>query len=149
MVVKTVKYEDYNGRLREEKCYFNLSRAELDDIDEELPGGLQGLMNNLAETSNIRGFIKTVKDLVKKSYGVKSTDGKRMIKNQEILDEFVQSEAYSEVLGDVLDSVENMLTFIRGILPINHLSQDDKDKYNREMDEIIEEARAIGAPPNN
>ena len=148
MIKKTVHYTDYNDREREETLYFNLSRAEFDDINDEMPGGIQGVINGLADTNNIRGFIKTVKELVKKSYGVKSNDGKRIIKNQEILDEFVQSEAYSVVLDDVLGSVESMLVFLRGIFPTGHLTPAEKAKYDAQMDEVIAEAAALTANNN-
>ena len=64
MIKKTVHYTDYNDREREETLYFNLSRAEFDDINDEMPGGIQGVINGLADTNDIRGFIKTVKELV-------------------------------------------------------------------------------------
>lgn len=141
MIKKTVRYKDFDGHNVEETYYFNLTRAEIDDIDTEEKGGFSGLLNSLIDRGTGRGILSVFKKLILRSVGIKSTDGRRIIKSQDILDDFTQSEAYSEVLYDVVSSVENALTFIRGIMPYEHLSPDDRAKFDKQFDELIEETR--------
>ena len=141
MIKKTVRYKDFDGHNVEETYYFNLTRAEVDDIDTEEKGGFAGLLNSLIDRGTGRGILSVFKKLILKSVGVKSNDGRRIIKNQDILDDFTQSDAYSEVLYDVVSSTESALTFIKGIMPYDHLAPEDKAKFDQQFNDILEETR--------
>ena len=80
MITKTIKYTDYNGVEREEKFLFNLSKAELMEMEMGTTGGLAETIQKIVETKDAPSIIKIFKDLVLKSYGEKSADGKRFIK---------------------------------------------------------------------
>ena len=82
MVIKTIKYEDYNGNIREEKFHFNLNQAELMEMEASKNGGLSTYIQRIAEEQDAPKIMELFKELLQKSYGVKSDDGKRFIKSK-------------------------------------------------------------------
>ena len=117
MLKKTIKYTDYNGNEREEDFYFNLTKAELIELEASVNGGYTELIKQLINTTNTAEIAKVWKDVILNAYGVKSVDGKRFIKNQDVKDEFVQSEAYSELYMELLSDPKKASAFIEAILP--------------------------------
>ena len=81
MVKKTIKYSDYNGTEREEDFYFNLSKVELLEMEMSTEGGLENKIKKIVESNNKTEIVKYFKDIIKQSYGKKSEDGKRFIKD--------------------------------------------------------------------
>lgn len=117
MLVKTIKYEDYNGQEREEEFLFNLSKAELIEMELGVDGGLDAKIKRLTQTMNGPEIMKLFKEIIMKSYGIKSDDGKRLIKNEQLSLEFTQTEAYSELLMELCSNPEAAANFIKAILP--------------------------------
>ncbi len=117
MIKKTISYTDYDGNERTEDFYFNLSKPELIEMQTSEAGGLEKKIEKISKEQDIKKIIELMKDIIKKSYGVKSDDGKRFIKNDEILDEFMQSEAYSELFMSLATDANAASEFINGILP--------------------------------
>lgn len=117
MYVKTIKYTDYNGVDREEEFCFNLSKAELIKLANSVPGGLATYLERIAKEKDDVEMSKTFYELLEMSVGVKSDDGKRFIKNNEIRDSFMQSEAYSELLMEFLHSDEAAAEFMNRVIP--------------------------------
>lgn len=118
MLTKTITYTDYNGVERTETFHFNLSQAEL--IEMQL-GGKDGLYSNklqkMIDNRDTAAIINTIKEFVLKSYGEKSDDGKRFIKSPEISAAFVQTEAYSQLITELLSDDAKSSEFILGIMP--------------------------------
>lgn len=119
MLKKRIKYTDYNGVEREEDFYFNLNKAEVAEMELSIKGGLAALIQQIVDTDNRPELIRIFKELILKAYGVKSLDGKRFIKNDEVRDEFVQSEAYSELFMELATNADSASDFINGIIPQN------------------------------
>ena len=97
MLKKTITYTDYDGVQRTEDFYFNLSKAEIAEMELSTAGGLDKTINRIVAEQDGARIIALFKDLVLKSYGKKSDDGRRFIKNQELRDDFAQTEAYSDL----------------------------------------------------
>ena len=118
MLAKTITYTDYNGVERTETFYFNLSQAEL--IDMQL-GGKDGLYSNklqkMIDNHDAAATVGTINELVLKSYGEKTDDGKRFIKSPEISEAFMQTEAYSQLITELLSDDAKSSEFILGIMP--------------------------------
>lgn len=118
MLVKPITYTDYNGVERTETFYFNLSQAEL--IDMQL-GGKDGLYSNklqkMIDNHDAAAIVATIKEFVLKSYGEKTDDGKRFIKSPEISEAFMQTEAYSQLITELLSDDAKSTEFILGIMP--------------------------------
>ena len=118
MLTKTITYTDYNGVERTEPFYFNLSQAEL--IDMQL-GGKDGLysdkLQKMIDNHDAAAIVATIKEFVLKSYGEKTDDGKRFIKSPEISEAFMQTEAYSQLITELLSDDAKSSEFILGIMP--------------------------------
>ena len=94
MKKETVTYTDYNGTERTEDFYFNLTKAEIMEMEMGTTGGLVEMIKRIVAAQDAPAIIKVFKDLILKAYGEKSPDGKRFIKSDEISTAFSQTEAY-------------------------------------------------------
>lgn len=117
MLKKTIKYTDYNDNHREETFYFNLSKAELSEMQLSAQGGLEALIKRIIEEQNVPEIIKILKEIILKAYGEKSDDGKVFMKSPELSHKFECTEAYSELFMEIVSTPENAMSFINGILP--------------------------------
>ncbi|UNI72541.1 MAG: hypothetical protein [Chaetfec virus UA24_144] len=119
MFKKTITYTDYNGLKRTEDFYFNLTKAECMDLELSRSGGLTSLIDKIVAEQDVSKISELFKEIINKSYGEKSPDGRRFIKNQEILDSFVQTEAYSELYMELATDSTAAAEFVNGILPVD------------------------------
>lgn len=117
MLKKTISYVDYDGNKREDTCYFNLNKAEIAEMELVTEGGLKAYLEKIVEEKDAKRIVGTFKELILKSYGVKSEDGKRFIKNDKLREEFVQTEAYSELFVELATDAEAAAAFVNGIIP--------------------------------
>lgn len=117
MLKKTIKYTDYNGVERTEDFYFNLTKAEIAEMELEVPGGMTAMIDRITKTQDTPSLIKMFKDLILRSYGRKSDDGRRFIKNPELVEEFKDSEAYSELFMELATNADAASAFVNGIVP--------------------------------
>lgn len=123
MIKKTIAYEDYNGVERKEDFYFNLSKAEVMEMEMSTAGGLAEMIQRVVAAQDQVSIIKIFKDLILKAYGVKSPDGKRFIKSKELSDEFSQTEAYSQLFMELATNADAAADFVNGIVPANMAKQ--------------------------
>ena len=117
MVKKTIKYSDYNGNEREEDFYFNLSKVELLEMEMSTEGGLENKIKKIVESDNKPEIVKYFKDIIKQSYGKKSEDGKRFIKDPKDFEEFAQTEAYVNLFMELATNSDAAANFVNGIIP--------------------------------
>lgn len=117
MYAKTIKYTDYNGNQREETFYFNLSKAELIDLEWRTPGGLENYMKHIMSMMDGQALADTFKMLIEKSYGVKDPEGRRFIKNEQVLKNFTETEAYVELYVQLATDDKAAAEFVNGIFP--------------------------------
>lgn len=117
MLKKTITYTDFNGVERTEDFYFNLSKAEIAEMELSVEGGLAAKIDELVATNNAGKILQTFKDLILAAYGVKSEDGKRFIKNEELKTEFSQTEAYSELFMELATNSDAASNFVNNIIP--------------------------------
>lgn len=117
MLVKSITYTDYNGVERTEEHFFNLTKAEIMEMEMSTTGGLAEMIQRIVAAQDTPAIIKIFKDLIIKSYGQKSPDGKRMIKNDAIREEFMQSEAYSQLFMELATDADKAAAFVNGIMP--------------------------------
>lgn len=119
MLKKTITYNDYNGVERTEDYYFNLSKAEVMEMEMGTTGGFAGMIQRIVAAQDAPSIIKIFKDLILKAYGVKSPDGKRFIKSEELSTEFSQTEAYSKLFMELATDADAASEFIEGIVPVD------------------------------
>ena len=117
MLAKTITYTDYNDVERTETFYFNLSKAELMEMELGTEGGYTSYLRKISETQNIPALAAIFKDLILMTVGEKSIDGKRFVKSDEIRDAFKQSEAYSVLYMELATDPAKAGEFVNGIIP--------------------------------
>lgn len=117
MLKKTIKYTDYNGNEREEDFYFNLTKAEVAEMELSINGGLAALITKITQEIDQAAIVELFKELILKSYGEKSLDGKYFIKNEEVRTKFSQTEAYSELFMEIATETDAAVEFVNGIVP--------------------------------
>jgi hypothetical protein len=117
MYKKTVNYTDYNDVPRTETFYFNLTKAEVLEMELGTVGGLSAMIQGVIDAKDTPALIKIFKDLVLKAYGEKSPDGKRFIKSPELSEAFSQTEAYSDIFMELATNDEEASKFVKGITP--------------------------------
>lgn len=117
MLKKTITYTDYNDNERTEDFYFNLTKAELVEMEMGITGGLTEMINRIVAAQDMPTIIKTFKDIILKAYGQKSPDGKRFEKSDKIRDEFSQTEAYSVLFMELATSPDAAANFLNALVP--------------------------------
>ena len=117
MLKKTITYTDYNGVERTEDFYFNLSKAELAEMELSVDGGMSKMIENISKTNDVPSVVKFFKEIILKSYGEKSEDGKRFKKSEKLSEGFSQTEAYSEMFMEFFTDTESAISFINNIIP--------------------------------
>ena len=117
MIKETITYTDYDGLERTEEFRFNLTKAELMDMELTTVGTFSKLMQKIIDEKDMVRLAKYFKELILKSYGVKSDDGKRFIKSPELSEAFSQTEAYSELYMELLSDSEYAVKFIQQVMP--------------------------------
>lgn len=113
----TRTYVDFDGVTRTEDFYFNLTLAEISEMQLTTEGGLDTYINRIVDAKDNKSIILLFKDLVLKSYGKKSDDGRRFIKNDEVREEFSQTQVYSDIFMELATNEEAATKFINGITP--------------------------------
>lgn len=117
MLKKTITYTDFNNAERSEDFYFNLTQAEVMEMEMSTVGGLSEMIQRIIAAQDTPSIIKVFKDLILKSYGEKSPDGKRFIKTPELAEAFSQTEAYSVLFMELATDADSAAAFVNGIIP--------------------------------
>jgi len=128
MLKKTIKYTDYDGNEREEDFYFNLSKAELIEMQMGISGGLEKKLRKIISSQDIVEIMAIFKEIILKAYGEKSADGKRFIKSKELSEAFTQTEAYSELFMQITTDEKLASEFVNGIIPKDIVEETNKQK---------------------
>ena len=117
MLKKTVTYEDFNGDSVTEDHFFHLSKAELVELELSHKGGLSEALQRIVDAEDGKAIITEFKNIVLGSYGKRSVDGKRFIKNAQLREEFESSEAYSTIFMELVTDTDAAIEFINGVIP--------------------------------
>jgi hypothetical protein len=117
MLKRTIKYEDYNGEPASEIVYFNISKAELIELEVSYKVGFQEHLQAIIDSEDRKGLIEEFKTLILMAYGVKSEDGKRFIKSEELRTEFTQTAAYDALFMELATDENAASKFILGVVP--------------------------------
>lgn len=117
MLKKTIKYEDFNGNKLTEDFYFNLTKAEVAELELSEKGGLSEAIKKAVKEDDNATIMRIFKGLILKAIGVKSEDGKRFIKTDKIREEFLQTEAYSVLFMELATSENAASSFMNSIIP--------------------------------
>ena len=122
MVKETITYHDLDGVEITEDFWFNMFTTEVAEWNFEKSGGLEEYIKKLEKTQDQAEMIKFVKEIILKSFGKRSEDGLRFIKNEEDAVAFTQTEAFHVLFMKLVQDEKEMARFINGIVP--NLPQD-------------------------
>lgn len=117
MIKEPITYTDYNGNTRTEDFYFNLTKAEIMRMEMSTQGGLAERINRIVAAQDTPAIIAVFEDLIQKSYGVKTPDGRGFLKRAEDLEAFMATEAYSELFMKLATDADAASKFVNGIIP--------------------------------
>lgn len=135
MYTKNIKYKDYKGVSHEEEFMFNLNESEIMEMELDIPGGLSGMLKQIIMTDDIVRMGRLFKQIIIRSYGIVSADGRRFIKSKEIQDEFVQTKAYDWLYSTLLRDSDEAAKFVYGIIPEEYY---EKVKAEAEKDTLLQ-----------
>ena len=117
MLKKTITYEDFNGETISEDFFFHLSKAELVELEMSHEGGLSEALQRIINAEDNKRIIEEFKNIIMTAYGKRSEDGRRFVKNQELRDEFVSTEAYSALFMELVTDTDAAVEFVNGVIP--------------------------------
>lgn len=149
MLRKDITFTNFNDEQVTKTFFFHLSKADLIRMEVEMPGGLSGYLTQIVEAQNDQALMSVMEKLILDSYGIKSEDGMRFIKNQDVRDAFQQTNAYSELLMELCTDEDAANQFVQGIVPHNLKSdlariaakqQAKKEHTDPEYAEILKES---------
>lgn len=116
MLKKTIVYEDWDGNQRKEDHYFNLTTSELMEMELTTAGGLDKKLQRIVDAQEREQIVKAFKDIILKAYGIKSDDGKRFMKSEEISRAFMETPAYDQLFVELLTNEEEAANFVNGLI---------------------------------
>lgn len=121
MIKKTVTYEDYNGNTRTEDFYFHLNKAELTEMELSREGGMAAYYERIVKAQDLPSLSSVFKELVLKSYGVKSEDGRGFLKKDAagnpLWIAFEQTAAFETIYMELVNDTDVATEFFNGIIP--------------------------------
>lgn len=123
MVKKTITYIDYDGTERTEDFYFNLSEAEITEMQLSVEGGMRGYIEKIVAAKSQLELVKLFKEILLRSYGKKSLDGRLFVKNEANTAEFVASPAYSIIYMELVTNTDAATKFVNALIPANTQNQ--------------------------
>lgn len=118
MLKKSITFTDFDGKVRTEDHYFNLNKAEV--VKWLTTNGdytLDKMLERLSTEKNGKKIMEIFEDLIHRSYGRKSLDGRKFEKNEEIWKDFYETEAYSELFMEMVTDAKKASAFVNGIIP--------------------------------
>jgi hypothetical protein len=123
MVKKTVKNVDFDGNEGTEDFYFHLTEQELSEWELSVDGGLSTVLRKIIKSKDEKALIEIYKDLLTRSYGVKTQDGRSFVKNQEALDNFIYTQAFSDIYMELATNDKAASEFVNGVIPASVMAK--------------------------
>lgn len=117
MYKKTMTYKDFDGNERTEDFYFNLTPQECTEMQLSTKGGFANYVQRILDAKDTPEIIKTFKELIDVTYGVKSPDGRKFVKNEEVLADFKATQAYSDLYMLLGTNDDAAAEFVNAVIP--------------------------------
>lgn len=118
---ETITYTNYNGMEVTEDFYFNLSRAEVYEMEMTTNGGLVEMVQNIVKAKNVPAIADIFKTFILKAYGEKSPDGKYFNKIDEngrpLSERFAQTAAFPVLYMMLAQDDKKAAEFFNDVIP--------------------------------
>ena len=149
MFSRTFEYKGYDGQIRKETYWFNLSEEELYKMELGSVGGVTGLMNRMLREEHPEKIVDMFERIILTAVGERSTDGRRFVKRPrpgfpwgEVAEDFRETPAYSQLFMELVSSGEKFAAFLKGAIPQEVAEAIAKKEAE---DKAAEEAKAAEA----
>lgn len=137
MYKRFIKYVDFNEVERNEEFYFNLSEAELLKMELGKAGGYSEMLKRIVATDDRVELTKLFDELIVKSYGEKSGDGKSFLKSDELLAKFKCTAAYSALFTELMTDTNAAIEFVNNIMPKRIREQMDNPDVQKTLAQSV------------
>jgi DNA helicase HerA-like ATPase len=135
MIRKEIQFKNYADETEKGVFYFNMSKGELvmqqmSAIDQHTES-FQDKLEKIGKNLQGKALVETLKEIIEEAYGEKTVDGKQFVKVRngiKLVENFLSSGAYSELIVELLSSAQGMADFINGLMP-----SDLRDQVNQEV----------------
>lgn len=144
MYKKTITYTDFNGTERTEDFYFHMTQAEILKMEYSQEGGMTNVIQKIIETEETTKLLPLFETVVRMSYGKRSVDGRHFEKKQEYTDQFLASEAYSNMFVEFMMNADEAANFINNVC-----KKIDVDENRKSLSSMVSENSNIIEPKFN
>lgn len=118
MLEKPITYKDpFTGESVTEKFYFNITPAETIDIEARYNGSIMSAIKRVQASRNLESIIEIFKYIIGKAYGERPLNTNKFIKSKEATDAFLSSDAYSELMFELLEDKDAAADFFTHVFP--------------------------------
>jgi len=144
MFKKTITYEDFSGGTVTEDFYFNLSKGEVVAMEmASSDGGYSGLLERIIKEKDNSKMVSIFQDIILKSVGRKSADGRKFVKNDQIREDFASTNAYSELFVELATQAGAAAEFVNGLFPKKLLDEAAKDVQSVKIEAPAEKPKDL------
>lgn len=116
MVKRTFTYQTLDGEDVSEEYLFNLTKSELRELYYEREGGYYAYAQSLVGSSSAGKALQLMIELVMHSVGIRSEDGRRIEKSDQVRMNFRNSPAYDELMTELFDDGK-FTEFLQNVIP--------------------------------
>lgn len=120
MFTKEITYTDFAGEKRTEKFQFNMTKSEVVEWQYSINGGINKLFERIVNHNDQAALVNMVKDLIRRSYGEVSLDGRKFEKKRNgvpLFDDFEASNAYDVLYMELITDEKAAADFVNGLMP--------------------------------
>lgn len=133
MLKKQITYMDLDNNPVTEDFYFNLTKVEITEFQWSRPGGLTSVIEEIIKAEDTSAVLKLFREICSISVGKRSDDGRRFIKNDDIRNDFLQSDAYSELFMEMIQNPGEMAKFLAGMVPADAAAEMQKSPQFQDL----------------
>ena len=137
MIEKKIKYTDFNDVEREESFFFHISKAEMSRKEFTTEGGYSNFLQRIVDEKDSSKLYKIFEEIVCLSYGEKSDDGKRFVKERNgepLYKKLQESPAYDVLIMELFDA-KKAAEFVKGIFPKDLVDQVNEEAIMKQIEQ--------------
>lgn len=132
MIKESIKYTNFDGKEAVYEAWFNLTEAELMEMELSEDGGLAEKIQRIVDANDQKSIIAIFQEIILKAYGERSEDGVYFYKEDEngkpLSYKFKQTAAYSALFMKLAQDAEAAAKFVNGICPQDKAKKAAKPK---------------------
>lgn len=147
MLRHTINYVDFDDKPQTATFYFNLTKAELLEMEVEHKGGFGEWIDAIVKAEDEKTLMAEIKRTILLAYGEKSPDGQRFIKSDEIREGFVNHAAYDALIVELATTEDASANFFKGLLPKDLVASVEATIKSQEEAAKTQTAEVAPAPP--